>query len=134
MNRQAIGFILVGILAGVVNVVSRLIFNFFVPYEFAVVLAFPLALSVAFMLNRRHVFRAAAGDVTIQYVKFGIVNLIALAQVWIVSVCLARILFPNVGMTWHAETVAHIFGVASPIVTSFLAYKYYVFSRSASVQ
>lgn len=133
MSTQAIGFVFVGLLAGGVNVVSRILFNYVVPYEVAIVLAFPAALTVAFVLNRWLVFRATEGEASTQYAKFAMVNILALAQVWLVSVGLARVLFPLVGFTWHAETIAHAVGVASPIVTSFVAYKYFVFARPAGV-
>lgn len=129
MSSEAIGFVLVGLFAGGVNVLARILFNSLVPYEFAIVLAFPVALTVAFVMNRRLVFRATEEEAASQYAKFAIVNILALAQVWLVSVGLARWLLPLIGFAWHADTIAHTIGVASPIVTSFVAYKYFVFTH-----
>ena len=131
MTSQAIGFVLVGLLAGLVNVLARIAFNYFVPYEVAVTLAFPVALTVAFVLNRKHVFRATEATAHGQYAKFALVNVLALAQVWFISVGLAKVVFPQLGLVWHAETIAHTIGVASPIATSFLGYKYFVFGETA---
>lgn len=133
MTFQAVRFVLVGVLAGLVNVVARIVFNAVVSYEVAVVLALPVALTVAFTLNRKHVFKATAGHAASQYLKFAIVNILALAQVWLISVGLAKIAFPWLGMTRHADTVAHAVGASSPIPTSFRAYKWFVFAGPASM-
>jgi putative flippase GtrA len=42
---------------------------------------------------------------------------------------LAVIMFPAVGFTWHAETVAHVTGVVSPAVTSYLLHSSYTFGK-----
>lgn len=128
-SNQFMRFILVGGFAAAVNVGARLIFNYFTSYEVAIVLAFPLAVTVAFSLNRLYVFDLKQSHAARQYVRFAIVNVIALVQVWIVSVALARWLFPVAGFTWHSETVAHSLGVMSPVGTSYVAHKYYTFSK-----
>ncbi len=128
MSRAFVLFALVGGFAAVVNVVARILFSRVVDYKLAVVLAFPIALSVAFLLNREFVFKQAQRkSVAGQYLRFGLVNVVALVQVWLVSVGLAFYVFPWLGFTWHAETVAHAFGVASPVVTSYFAHKHFSF-------
>jgi putative flippase GtrA len=122
-------FVLVGVAAGAINILARIGLSRVFSYEIAVALAFPIALTFAFVINRRHVFDGAVGSAREQYAKFAAVNLLALVQVWAISVALARVVFPHVGLTWHAETIAHSIGVMSPIATSFFAYKYFVFAR-----
>ena len=56
---------------------------------------------------------------------------LAVAQVWIVSVGLARFVFPAIGFTWHDETVAHVIGVLVPVVTSYLGHKHFSFAARA---
>lgn len=126
-SNRVVGFIVVGVIAGAANVGARALLNTFFSYEVSVALAFPIALTIAFVLNRNFVFGATEGDTSTQYMKFALVNILALAQVWIVSVGLARWLFPAVGFTWHADLIAHTIGVVSPIATSFLAYVKFVF-------
>lgn len=130
MNERSLKYVGVGLFAALVNVFARLLFNRFTSYEVAVALAFPVALTVAFVLNRSFVFDGESGDAKGQYLKFAIVNLLALAQVWLISVGLANIAFPAMNFTWNAETVAHIIGVGSPIFTSYFAYKYFVFAAT----
>ncbi len=119
-------FIVVGGFAAAVNIGARVLFNLAVSYEVAIVLAFPVALSAAFILNKIYVFRST-GDLTAQFVRFLAVNLVALAQVWAVSMILDRLLFPKIGLVWHTEFLAHVLGVLSPIVTSYVAHKRYTF-------
>ena len=56
----------------------------------------------------------------------------AVAQVWIVSVGLTRFIFPAIGLAWHAETVAHVIGVAVPVFTSYLGHKHFSFARQSA--
>jgi putative flippase GtrA len=47
--------------------------------------------------------------------------------VWIISVALARFVFPAIQFTFHADTVAHVVGVVAPVFTSYLGHKYFSF-------
>jgi putative flippase GtrA len=123
-------FALVGGIAAAVNVIARLLFSLFAPFEAAIVLAFPVALTVAFFLNQRFVFIVAEKKTTSRYTHFLIVNLVVLVQVFVVSVLLARTIFPWVGYRWHAETLAHVIGVLSPVMTSYALYKTFTFGVS----
>lgn len=123
-------FAFVGGLAALVNIVARLGFSLVTPFEVAVVLAFPVALTVAFVLNRRFVFHGTGGHAPTQYMRFLAVNLVALVQVFVISVLLARVAFPWANFTWNAETVAHVIGVLSPIVTSYALHKSFTFHGS----
>ena len=81
----------------------------------------------AYVLARRFVFDASGRSVRSELYRFTLVNLVALAQVWLVSVGLAEWLFPAIDFQWHAYDIAHLIGVASPIVTSYLGHRYYSF-------
>ena len=132
MNRQFAAFVVVGGVAALVNIGSRLMISRVMPYEAAIVVAYLCGMVTAFFLNRAFVFQAAAGrEASRQFVRFTLVNIVALVQVWIVGVGLDRFVFPAVRFNWHAETVAHVIAVASPIVTSYLAHKYFSFAETA---
>jgi putative flippase GtrA len=120
-------FILTGSVAAGANVISRYILSLALPYEAAVGIAYLVGMTTAFVLARLFVFTAVPGEIRGQYARFALVNAAAFLQVWIVSVGLARFAFPAVGVTWHAETLAHIIGVASPIVTSYFGHKHFSF-------
>jgi putative flippase GtrA len=122
-------FVIVGAAAAAVNIVSRVVFSNFVRFEYAVVLAFPVALTFAFLLSRQFVFETSERRATRQYLRFTGVNLMALVQVWVITIGLNDWVFPFLGWTYHAELLAHTIGVGSPILTSYYAHKYYTFRR-----
>jgi len=122
-------FVLCGGIAAGANVVARIAFSQLMTYEIAVVLAYLVGMTVAYVLMKLFVFEPSRRSVSAEYVRFGIVNLVSLLQVFAVSVGLARWAFPALGLTWHAETIAHLIGVASPIVTSYFGHKAFTFDR-----
>ncbi len=75
-------------------------------------------------------FEAGRNEVGGQFIRFAMVNAIAFTQVWLVSVGLARWLFPAIGFDWQAETVAHVIGVASPAVTSCFLHQHFSFREA----
>jgi putative flippase GtrA len=120
-------FVAAGGTAAGVNIVSRIIFSTAMPFEAAVLLAYGLGMIVAFTLNRSLVFEPSGRSVRDESTRFILVNAIAAAQVWVVSVALARLVFPAIGFIWNAETIAHVVGVLSPVFTSYLGHKHISF-------
>ena len=127
-QRRFALFVAAGGTAAVVNVLSRIALNWVMSYEAAIVAAYLCGMTTAYLLNRYFVFAASGRAVATEYMRFALVNLAAVVQVWIVSVGLARFVFPAVGFTWHAETVAHVIGVVVPVFTSYLGHKHFSFS------
>lgn len=120
-------FIATGGIAAGVNVGARMLLSLWLRYEVAVALAYLAGMTVAFVLARAFVFAPTLGGATGEYIRFGLVNAVSFVQVWLVSVGLARFVFPAIGFTWHAETVAHVIGVVSPVLTSYFAHKHFTF-------
>lgn len=127
-------FLVVGGIAAAANIVARVQLNHVFSYEWSVLFAFPIGLLVAFVLNRMLVFRDSDRSIISSSWRFALVNVVALLQVWLTSVGLARLLFPWLGFTFHAELVAHAIGVASPVLFSFLAHKHFSFRPEAGLQ
>ncbi|WGD28377.1 GtrA family protein [Ancylobacter sp. WKF20] len=127
MTSRFLLFLVAGAIAATVNIVARILLNYVVPFEVAVALAFPIALTVGFFLNRHYVFDADTGAVGGQYARFLMVNLVALGHVWVISVGLAGWVLPAIGYDYHRELVAHAIGVASPIFTSYFLHKFFTF-------
>jgi len=130
--KQLAGFVAASAVAAVANLVSRVALSLFVPYAAAIVGAFCVGVSTAFVLNRHFVFAAAADPIGLQFLRFVAINLIGLAQTLIISLVLAVYVLPSAGWTWHAETVAHAVGIAVPVATSFLGHKYFSFRQARS--
>jgi putative flippase GtrA len=121
-------FLLAGGTAAGVNILSRIGFSLVMPYETAIIAAYLCGMTTAYLLNRTFVFTPSGRAPSSEYTRFALVNLAAVAQVWVVSVGLARVVFPFVGFAWHPETVAHVIGVMAPAYTSYLGHKYYSFA------
>ena len=126
-RERFLRFLLTSGAAAGVNITARYLLEFTVRYEVAVAIAYLFGMVTAFVLARRYVFDARHNAVGGQFVRFSGVNAIAFAQVWLISVGLARWLFPAVGFHWQAETVAHVIGVASPAVTSYFLHRHFSF-------
>jgi putative flippase GtrA len=127
-NRFA-RFLVVGVVAAGINILSRVAISYFTSFEVAVALAFPIALTFAFSMSRLFVFGASQRAVWDEYLRFFLVNLAALAQVWFLSIALARWIFPATSWTFHPELLAHAIGVCSPVVTSYYAHKLFTFRQ-----
>jgi putative flippase GtrA len=127
-RRRFVLFLIAGGVAAGVNILSRIALSWAMPYESAIVAAYLVGMTAAYLLNKAFVFDPSGRGVSGEYLRFALVNLIAVAQVWVVSVGLARVVFPALGFTWHSETVAHVIGVSVPIFTSYLGHKHFTFA------
>lgn len=123
INRRFFYFSLAGGTAALVNFGSRIAFSHFMAYALAIVLAYCLGMLTAFLLNRVFVFTDAVTPLRHQALWFVTINVAAVLQTLLVSLLLARWVFPWLGMTFHPEVVAHAFGVVVPVVTSYVGHK-----------
>ena len=126
-RARFVRFLVTGGIAAGANILSRILLDWVVTYEIAVTLAYLVGMTTAFVLARVFVFETGAGGVRGQYLRFALVNVVAFAQVWIVSIGLDRFVFPAVGWTWHAATLAHAVGVVSPVAASYVGHRKFSF-------
>jgi putative flippase GtrA len=127
-TRRFFAFLLTGAAAAVVNISSRMVFGLVMPYEAAVLAAFLVGMTTAFLLAKMFVFASSGRGLHVEYGRFALVNLAALVQVLGVSLLLARVVFPNIGFVWHGDTIAHILGVLSPVLISYKGHKRFSFA------
>ncbi len=127
-TRRFAAFLLTGGLAAAVNVASRIVFDLAVPYEAAVMLAYLVGMTTAFLLARLFVFSGSGRSLHVEYGRFALVNVAALVQVLVVSVGLAKLVFPALHFVWNADLVAHVIGVLSPVVVSYQGHKRFSFA------
>ena len=92
-------------------------------------IAYLFGMTTAYVLMKQMVFEKSGQRVHHEYIRFALVNAVAFAQVWLVSMGLARYLLPAIGVGTHAETIGHVIGVLSPIATSYFLHKYFTFSK-----
>ncbi|MCK1429192.1 GtrA family protein [Bradyrhizobium sp. 87] len=122
-------FLIVGALAAAVNIVARVLISRSVRFEYAVVLAFPVALTFAFVMSKVYVFQTSQSSGWQQYLRFLLVYLAALVQVWLVSVGLMHWIMPTIGWEHHPELVAHTVAVCSPVLITYYAHKRFTFKQ-----
>jgi putative flippase GtrA len=121
-------FVAVGGIAALVNILSRYAVNTVMAYEYAVIVAYIFGMITAFILSKAFVFaHAAGGKAHGQFLRFTLVNVMAAAQVWGISVGLAEYLFPRIGFAFHPYDTAHIVGVIFPVFSSYFGHKYFSF-------
>lgn len=133
ITRQFLLFLIAGGIAAAVNFGSRIVLSHWIHYLPAIVVAYCLGMATAFLLNRTMVFQQSGKALKHQVTWFIIVNLAAVAQTIGISLLLARWLLPALGVDFHNETIAHAFGVAVPVVTSYFGHKHLSFSSSGRI-
>lgn len=130
-RRRFIAFVLVGGFAALVNIAMRWALDFVMGYQAAIVVAYLIAMVTAWLMNRVLVFEPSGRSWQNELFRFTLVNGVALIQVWAVSMGLYHYILPAIGWTFEPELVAHMIGVASPVVTSYLGHKYFSFSPAS---
>ena len=120
-------FLLAGAFAAAVNFASRVVLSLFCPYAVAIVVAYGIGMTAAFLLNRRFVFRNPSSRLHRQVAWFVAVNILALLQTLGVSLLLAQQVLPALGVAWHTAEIAHGIGIAVPIVTSYFGHTHWTF-------
>jgi putative flippase GtrA len=129
MSREFLVFLLTGGFAAVVNWVSRMVYNIWMPYSAAIVVAYVTGMITAFILAKLFVFKSSTQSTSRSIFFFTLVNLVAVLQTWAVSVGLAYYILPRMGMIWHDRDIAHLIGVMIPVFTSYIGHKRWSFKH-----
>jgi putative flippase GtrA len=127
LKSEFAGFLVAGGLAALANVGSRMLLSWFVSYPVAIVLAYAVGMITAFALMRGQVFDARSKRLGGEIGAFVVVNALAVLQTLFVSLGLAYYVLPRIGIERHAEAIAHLIGVAVPVITSYYGHKYWTF-------
>lgn len=130
-GKRFASFIVTGGVAALVNLGSRWLLSHAMPYEAAVALSYLVGMTTAFVLARLFVFNASGNSWLAEYGRFAVVNAVSFAVVLGVSAGTLRLVLPFIGWVWHAEEIAHLVGVVSPILLSYYAHKHYSFGEQA---
>ena len=123
-------FLFAGGVAAAVNIATRVGFSALMSYGWAILAAYLCGMTTAWGLSRLLVFEPSGARWTHEYGRFALVNVVAAAQVWLISEGLAQWLFPANGMTFHPDLVAHGIGVVVPVFTSYIGHKHFSFAPS----
>lgn len=120
---------MVGTLAALVNFLSRIELNRFMTYRWAIVVAYIIGMLTAYLLSRFLVFAKTNRHPLAELAWFSLVNVVAVIQVWLISVGLAEYIFPAFQYHYYSQEVAHIIGLGIPVITSYFGHKYLSFSK-----
>jgi len=132
LSSEFVRFLAVGGFAAGINFISRIILNEYMSFRWAVFVAYLIGMLTAYLFSRWFVFEASGKHPGNELFYFTLVNLAAVAQVWLISVGLAEYLFPAIGFTFFRHEIAHLIGLAVPAVTSYYGHKYFSFGKVSS--
>lgn len=127
MSRQFVVFLLTGGTAALVNFVTRIIYNQWMGFSAAVVVAYITGMITAYVLARLFVFRGSTQTLQRSMVFFTLVNVLAIVQTWAVSLLMAYTILPALNVSQFRLEIAHAVGIVIPVFTSFLGHKYWSF-------
>ena len=126
-SRQFLTFLVTGGIAALVNFGSRILFNEWMPFWLAVVVAYLVGMLTAFVLARMFVFAGSTQSMRQSLLRFALVNVVAIAQTWIISMVLAYWVLPAMGLRHWVPEIAHAIGIMVPVFTSYLGHKHWSF-------
>ena len=126
-SRQFLVFLLTGGFAAAVNFGSRILYNRAMPFSSAVICAYITGMITAFILARLFVFRESQQATHRAAGWFILVNVVAVAQTWAISMLLVNWVLPALGVTAFPREIAHGVGVVVPVFTSYLGHKHFSF-------
>ena len=120
-------FVVTGGIAAAANFGSRILFNRWVDFSSAVILAYVTGMVVAFMLAKAFVFRESTQSTNKSILFFIVVNVFAVLQTWLISMGLAVYILPAMGVNAFTHEIAHAVGIVAPVFTSYLGHKHFSF-------
>ncbi len=130
LSHQFLLFLITGGTAAAVNFFSRILYSLWLPFSVAVVLAYLTGMITAFVLAKLFVFKNSQQSMQRSAVFFVLVNLVAVAQTWGISMGLLYVVFPAWEFNFYAPECAHAVGVIVPVFTSYLGHKRWSFKDS----
>ncbi len=128
INSEFSRFVITGGFAAGVNFLSRIGFSEFMSYRVAVFIAYLVGMVTAFILAKVFVFAKSNQSTSNEFSRFTLVNIVAVIQVWFISVGLAEYGFPAIEFVFYPEEIAHLIGISVPVVTSYYGHKYFTFA------
>jgi putative flippase GtrA len=126
-SNQFFVFLISGGIAAAANFFSRILFSHWLGYSAAIVLAYLVGMVTAFFLFRLFVFERGKQAVHRSVMIFTLVNLLAVAQTWGISLLLAYQVLPFLGVSHFVKEIAHAVGVLVPVFTSYVGHKRWSF-------
>lgn len=127
-ERQFLIFLLTGGLAALLNWLSRMGLSLWLPFGPAVVCAHVIGMVVAFVTMRRLAFQVSGAGAGGQFGRFFLVNLVSVAQTWLVAELGLFLLQRSLAISSVSEAIAHGAGIASTVMTSYWLHRRFTFA------
>ena len=116
--KQFLLFLLTGGIAAAVNFSSRFLYSKWMSFSLAIVFAYLTGMITAFILAKLIVFQKSEQPLHRSVWRFSLINAIAVAQTWSVSMLLAQVL---------PVEISHAIGISVPVFTSYIGHKRWSF-------
>lgn len=126
-SKEFLKFLLVGGVAAVANFLSRILFSFYTNLIISITFAYLTGMIIAYCLNKFFVFKESAQPLRNSISFFILVNLVAIAQTFFITLGFKFYILPMFDLKWHVNEIAHAIGVCFPVFTSYLGHKYLSF-------
>jgi putative flippase GtrA len=126
-SQQFLRFVMVGGIAAVLHWLSRIALNMFMSYAWAVALAYPVGIAVAFVLNRQYVFPHSERPPEAELFYFFLINIAAFPVVWAAAYVLGEWVLSRWLPSHTAFALAHGFAILLPVFVNFVLHKYVTF-------
>lgn len=127
MSRQFMAFLITGGTAAAVNFGSRILYNRWLSFSNAVIIAYVTGMITAYILAKLFVFKDTQQPIHRSIFFFVLVNVAAAAQTWLISMALYYYVLPHFGISQFAKELSHAVGVAIPVFTSYIGHKRWSF-------
>lgn len=126
-SKQFISFLITGGIAATVNFLSRIFYNQYCSFSASVIFAYLTGMVTAYVLAKIFVFKSSTQSMKRSAMIFALVNVLAAAQTWVISMGLNFYILPILGVQRYAPEIASAIGIAFPVFTSYLGHKRWSF-------
>jgi putative flippase GtrA len=128
LSTQFVKYIICGSVSSLVHIVARLILSRYMDFGWAVFTSYFIGMAVALILYRIFVFRGQDSSVARQFLLFSISYIAFLPVTWFLSI-VSEPRLANLFPTATAQTLAHLIGVAGPVILNFAYNKFITFGE-----
>jgi putative flippase GtrA len=130
LGSQVFRFLLLGGLAAAINWLVRFPLSMFLPFSWAILVAYAIGMSAGFTLYRAYVFPGSDRAIAPQIAIFLAVNLMGAVIVWSVAIGLVEQVFPAVGYSFMPLATGHGIAIGVGAAANFLGHKFLTFRIS----
>lgn len=127
LSGQVFRFLLLGGLAAAINWLVRFPLSLFLPFSWAILVAYMIGMTAGFTLYRAYVFPGSDRPLGRQIAIFLIVNAFGAVIVWSVAIGLVVTVFPAIGYTFMPEATGHGIAIGVGAAANFVGHKFVTF-------